>query len=381
MTTAGQTLNTGGPIPGTPFGFGAGQARPNAAADPGLVYRSNISDWQAFLCGQFGAALHPKCALIAIDASDLNYPSMAIGDLAGIQTIKRTVKNVGPGATYNVSVSAPSGISVEVSPTSLTLAPGESKSYTVKFTRTSAAFGAFVFGSLTWSDGTHNVRSPIAIRPVVLAAPASFIGSGASGSGNYSIKFGYSGAFSAQPHGLVPATKFVDTVEQDPDQTFDPNDPTGTNAHVVSIPAGTKLARFSLFDAFTDGEDDLDMYVYNPAGVLVGLSAGGTAEEEVNLNNPAAGNYTVYIHGWGTDGPDANYTLFTWAVTPASAGNFSVSAPSSATLGATATVTLNWSGLGADNKYLGTVTYHNVASPANYDDGRIGTTVVRIDVP
>ena len=47
----------------------------------------------------------------------------------------------------------------------------------------------------------------------------------------------------------------------------------------MTIPAGTRLARFSLFDDFTDGADDLDLYVHNSAGTLVGASGGGTSAE------------------------------------------------------------------------------------------------------
>ena len=36
------------------------------------------------------------------------------------------------------------------------------------------------------------------------------------------MNFGYTGAYTAAPHGLVPATVTSDNVLQDPDQTFDP---------------------------------------------------------------------------------------------------------------------------------------------------------------
>ena len=52
---------------------------------------------------------------------------------------------------------------------------------------------------------------------------------------------------------------------------------------MVAIPAGTTYARFSLFDDFTDGNDDLDMCVFNSANALVGASGGGTSAEKVNL--------------------------------------------------------------------------------------------------
>ena len=72
-----------------------------------------------------------------------------------------------------------------------------------------------------------------------------------------------------------------------------------------------------LFDDFTDGNDDLDLYVFGPltAGFPnVGGSGSATSEEEVNLEGPTPGFYIVVVHGFETDGPDANYTLFSWLV-------------------------------------------------------------------
>ena len=131
----------------------------------------------------------------------------------------------------------------------------------------------------------------------------------------------------------------------------------GFTLHTVNVPAGTAYARFSLFDAFADGEDDLDMYVYGPSGALVGTSGSGTSAEQVNLTGPAAGAYKVYVHGWQTDGSDANYTLFSWNVPSASSGNLTVTAPATATLGASANVTVAWAGLDPAKKYLGRITY------------------------
>jgi hypothetical protein len=381
QTTATQTNNRGNPIDGGPQAYGAGHVVPNSAATPGLVYNAGALDYVFFLCGQ-GLLTDPRCPARAIDASDLNLATIAIGDLAGVQTVTRTVTNVGSRvATYNATASVP-GINVQVSPSTLTLRPGQSKSFTVTFSQVSAAFNQYSYGALVWTDGTHTVRSQLAIRPVRLAAPATVNGSGASGSASYNVKFGYAGPFSAQPHGLVPATVNSGSVEQDPDQTFDPNSSVGTISFTVSVPAGTEYARFETLTADTnDPATDIDLYVFGPTGALAGQSATGTSDEQVNLTKPAAGNYTVFIHGWGVPSSPTPVKLYSWAVTAANAGNMTVSAPSSATIGGTGNVTLSWNGLSTGTRYLGTVTYHNVAAPAGYDDGRIGTTLVSVNVP
>ena len=82
------------------FRQGAGHVRPNNAADPGLVYDSSFNDWLAFLCGTTTAVNPASCTALktagfSTDASDMNVASIAIGDLAGVQTVKRQVTNVG----------------------------------------------------------------------------------------------------------------------------------------------------------------------------------------------------------------------------------------------------------------------------------------------
>ena len=375
MTTSTSLLGTGSSV--SPFAQGAGHVAPNAAADPGLVYDSGFNDWLAFLCGT-GQLTASYCPSIRIDPSDLNLPSIAIGDLLVSQTVRRTVTNVGGSGTYTVDVVEPTGVDVEVTPAALTLGEGESASYTVKFTTlANATPNAYVFGSLTWSDGDHDVRSPLVVRPLAIAAPAEVSATGA-GPTSYEVRFGYSGPLAAVPHGLVPATTETKTVTDDPTNSFAQDGP-GVVKHTFTIPSGTRLARISLFDEFTDGNDDLDLWLANPAGTLVAVSATEASAEEINLTNPAPGTYTVYVHGFETDGPDAVYTLFTWAVTAADAGNLMVGAPATATIGATGTVTLSWNGLTPDTKYLGTVTYHAKTAPTSYTDAQIGATVVRID--
>ena len=114
------------------------------------------------------------------------------------------------------------------------------------------------------------------------------------------------------------------------------------------------------------------MCVFNAANALVGASGSGTSAEEVNLVNPAAGNYTVVVQGWQTDGPDAQFTLFKWLLGSTAAGNMTVTAPAAATTGGTGTITLDFTGLTAGTKYLGSVAYSGVAGLPN-------PTIVRVD--
>jgi hypothetical protein len=180
MTTASQVDNTGKPIQraganASPLDFGAGHVTPAPAFDPGLVYDSSPIDWFRYSCG---INVHMKvgpppgediCPIVGTtDPSDLNYPSIGIGNVAGQQTVTRTVTNVTKlSSTYVAKVQAPAGFTVTVNPPSIVVAAGRSVSYQVTIKRTTGALGTWAFGSLSWLDlRGHGVRSPIAVRPV-----------------------------------------------------------------------------------------------------------------------------------------------------------------------------------------------------------------------
>jgi subtilisin family serine protease len=367
MTTAYQTTKTGTPglVFGAPFDFGAGHADPNRALNPGLVFDSSFGDWLGFLCGtQLPTSFCTSAGVPVLDPSDLNVPSIAIGDLAGSQTVTRTVTNVSDQKlTFSVSSSGLAGITVAVSPSGFTLNPGQKQVVQVTFTQASAPLNAYRNGALTWtSDQGHTVRIPTVVRPVALAAPAAVSGTG--GPVSYGVKFGYTGPFTATPRGLVAPVIDAGTVAQDPDQTFDPADPTGTVAIPVVIPAGTTYARFALFDEDVAPGSDIDLYVYQGA-TLVGSSAGGTSAEQVNFSfaGPTAAPIalTVYVHGWGVPAGSTPFALHSWYIPAVAAGNMTVSAPASATLGASGTITLTPDPALPSGRWLGSVVYGGAA--------------------
>jgi subtilisin family serine protease len=385
MTSASDVLDGPNTNPLVIFRQGAGHIKPNGAADPGLVYDAGFLDWLAFLCGTTTAVNPASCTALAglgfsFDPSNYNGASIAIGDLAGNQTITRKVTNVGStAATYTATVAGMAGVTTVVTPTSLTLNPGQTKSYTVAFTRGTATLNAYVGGQLTWTDGTHIVRSPIVVKPVALAAPAEVSGDGSDLS--YDVKFGYAGPFTATARGLIPAATENATVADDPTDNFDTAHPTanqGIHTHDVVVPAGATYARFSLFDAFTGGGDDLDLYAYRVGAggalTLVGISGSGTSDEEIDLVNPTAATYRVFVHGFNVPGGSTPYTFFNWVLGTADAGNMTVSAPSTAAIGATGTIDLSFTGLTAATKYLGSVAYGGVSGMPN-------PTIVQIDTP
>lgn len=336
------------------FRQGAGHVKPNSAANPGLVFDSNINDWLGFLCGtQLPASYCMSSGIPVISPSNFNGASIAISALPGSMTVTRTVTNVGAKGTYTVSFSG-AGISASVSPATFTLNPGQKQILQITITRTDAPLNSYTGGQLTWTDGTHSVRIPVVARPVALAAPTQV-------SSGYNVTFGYTGEFTATARGLVPATTFTGTISTGQQLTY-----------TLTVPAGATYARFSLFDANTTPGSDLDLVVYGPTNAVVGSSGGGTSAEEVNLRNPAAGVYTVLVDGYATANPSSNFTLFTWVLDATAAGNMTVSAPASAVFGTTGAIDLTFSGLTAGNKYLGSVAYGGASGMPN-------PTIVRVD--
>jgi subtilisin family serine protease len=378
MTTGTDVLDAGTEATRI-FRQGAGHVKPNSATNPGLVYDSSFNDWLAFLCGTTSAVAPSSCTSLknagyATDASNMNVASIAIGDLAGTQVVTRKVRNVGSAAaTYTASVTGLTGITATVAPTSLSINPGATKTFTVAFERTTAALNTYVGGQLTWSDGAgHNVRSPIVIRPVPLSVPAEVSSDGSPAS--WQVKTGYAGTFAGTVRGLVAATQTPFTVAQDPDQTFDPAVATGTFSFMVAVPANS-LFRSGIYEAISPTGTDLDMFVYEGT-TRRGASADGDSNEQVTLRTGAsAATYIVYVHGYNTNGPSANATLFTWVVPNVDNGNAALSGVMTpSTIGGVQTHTATFSGLTPGTRYLGQVDYNDGAAV-------IGRTILSVRTP
>jgi subtilisin family serine protease len=391
MTTANPLDNAGNPIQrggvnATPFDMGSGEVNPAPAFDPGLVYNSGILDWLQYSCGvgvHLLTANGDVCNQVgSIQANQLNYPSIAAGALPGTQTITRTVTSVDSlPSNYKVSVTAPTGYKVTVSPAHFVIQPGQTVSYTVNITRTTAPLNAYEFGQLVWNDQQgHSVRSPISIQGVALAAPSAVSESGASGTDTLPLTAGYNGTLNTSVQGLAQASETDIPLVQDdsaPFSTAAPGTSPSTGEVDVSIPAGTPLARFATFSGDYPAGTDVDIYLYKKVGGVlsqVGQSSGGTATESITLDNPS-GDYVLFINVFAA--PTGNGGAVTtkpnvFVVPNSDAGNLTATPTSqSVTLGNPATVTLNWSSLAA-GRYLGIV---------NYSDGTnaIGSTLVSID--
>ncbi|PON76596.1 Peptidase S8, subtilisin-related [Parasponia andersonii] len=176
----------------SPLAMGTGQIDPNRALDPGLIYDATPLDYVNYLCSMN----FTKKKIMEITRSkeyscseplswDLNYPSFITYYQGETSTkivdrkFQRTVTNVGQGAaTYNVTVRAPEGSVVVVTPNRLVFGnKNEKKSYTATITNSirkkrrdmyDQNKRRVAFDELVWVEeyGKHTVRSPIVVSPV-----------------------------------------------------------------------------------------------------------------------------------------------------------------------------------------------------------------------
>ncbi|KAK4479773.1 hypothetical protein RD792_015308 [Penstemon davidsonii] len=162
------------------FAYGSGHIDPVKAADPGLVYETVQEDYIKMLCGWvddtstlkkiFG--VNVNCSEgFKINPKDLNYPSMTVNigpfesnrTIPFLVTLTRTVTNVGrANSAYKAKTSVSSDYSINVNPSILTFRELNEKK-TFEVTISGNVSGNIISAALEWSDGVHNVRSPIVI--------------------------------------------------------------------------------------------------------------------------------------------------------------------------------------------------------------------------
>lgn len=163
-----------------PFEIGAGHINPLKAMDPGLVYDMKTRDYILYLCNiGYTKAQIAKMVMDTSHGTDIscpkghytntniNYPSISVSNLNCTTTIKRTVRNVSKKkiAIYFGSIVNPNGVEVSVWPSVLIFSYfREEVSYYATLKPVKKSQGRYDFGEIVWSDGDHQVRSPLVVR-------------------------------------------------------------------------------------------------------------------------------------------------------------------------------------------------------------------------
>ena len=346
MTTTYPTVNSDGSNSDDVFAQGAGEVDPTRYFNPGLLYLNDMDDWMAY--SQAVGAI--DFGVTPVDPTELNLASISVGSLAGTETVTRTVTSTEAGTFTAGDVTIP-GIDTVVSPSSLKFdAAGESKSFTVTFTRTDAELGAFSTGYLTWANGKQTVRSALAVRPVALAVPDEITGSGSTSSVGFDMLGGTNAEVSLDLAGLTKGeTVSGSGVSKGAASSF-----------IIDVPEGSPFARFSLDAA--DDTADLDLTIVKVdefgQGNVVGESATGSADEQVDLQYPEGGTYLAEVDFYSGTG-DLKFDLTSFAIDPEHKDGSFTANPTTVTteVGKTAHPELSWSGLDDGATYLGRVSY------------------------
>ena len=337
------------------------------------MFDAGLNDWLASSAARrrrsMPASARRSQAPVPLDASDFNVASIAIGDLAGVQTVTRRSPTSSGMPRRTRPAHRADGLHVDLPPTSLTLAPGETQQLTITFTRTTATLNAYTGGQLTLYRRRHVVRSPVVVRPVALAAPVEVTGNG--GPISYDVTFGYTGSFSATPRGLVPAVLTPGTVSDDPtDGTCSLTRRTRVIHDVLSLP-GHVRALLAVRRGRHRRHRHRPVRVQRNRARRRERSAAPPPRRSTSLN-PAAGD----PHGRR---PRLGRRRLVPVRAPHlaarrhDAGNMTVDAPAAA-YRTDRHDRPEFSGLTAGTKYLGSVAYGGAAGMPN-------PTIVRVDTP
>ncbi|TDU91723.1 PA domain-containing protein [Kribbella voronezhensis] len=351
MTTTSDVKTASGAVDNDPFARGAGEVQPSRMLDPGLVYDSGDTDWLGYL---EGSGVNTGTGVPAIDPSDYNAPSIAVGQLVGTQTITRRVTAV-TGGLYRATVSVP-GMKAVVTPSILNLQAGQTRSFTVKLTQDTAASNETTSGWLTWQGAGTSVRSPIVVVPTSVLAPASVSGTGASGQVSFDVTAGKAGT-PIRSYGVVSAPLVPGAVPAGAADADLPNYP-------VTVTADTKAVQWNIKTVDPAGSIWMVLYkVVNGQMQLLSFEGDGSNQASATVAAPAPGVWGVLaITLSNPPGADTTqYTMQSNVVTASSGSALQVTPPVTPAAGKPFQVTAAWSGVRTDQRSIGFVEFPNRA--------------------
>ena len=302
-------------------------------------------------------------------------PSIAIGDLAGTQTVKRRVTNVGSSAaTYTRERHGHGWVHVTVTPSHAHAGPGPDRAFDVTFTRTTAPLNAYTRRSahLDRRRRAHGAHPDGRAAGRACGARAGR-GHGRSDLLQRQVRLRRAPS-PRRLAGSCAAVTTTGTVADDPTERRLQPDARRTRIEhrSPSRPARpTRASRCSTTRRRRD--DDLDLCVFDAARRWSAAAAAGDVDRGRSTSSTRRPAPTPWSsRGFATDGPDANFTLFTLAAGQHGGGQHDRHRACGGGHGRTGTIDLSFSGLTAGTKYLGSVAYAGAPGLPN-------PTIVRVD--
>ncbi|SCF12715.1 Peptidase inhibitor I9 [Micromonospora chokoriensis] len=296
-TTATDTVGTSDPLE-----QGSGFINLAKATDPGLVIQPTAAELVTF-----SETAQP-------DGKELNLPAVSLREYDGTRpvTVTRTLTNVGKAKeTYRSSVSGLPGMKVTVSPASVTLEPGTSKTVTITVRRGSAPWDRYVTGSITWQGKAHSARIPVAARPWGIS-PRPYADDGEEfgrmTNGAFgSLQPGFTGPLVGRSTGYTPMQR---TSYSMPAGVYGGVfDPTATGVKTVDFTVPANTAGIVVETTTDDPNTNLDLYLYKGDKLVYSSDRYWTSAEQAYKFLPEPGRYTAYVFAQYPGGPVVDFAL------------------------------------------------------------------------
>ena len=320
------------------FAMGSGRVDLTAAAQAGLVLHETEENFMAANPADGG------------DMSTLNIASMGEGDCIVTCSWTRTVRNVlDTEMSWTAMSMGDEGVTVDVSPTNFTLAPGASQDIAITATLNDVAEGDWGFGKVVLTPGSEDVPAtamPVAAKSSFGELPTAVNVTTARNAGSQLVPDVESIAITdltIDVHGLVRGDMTAERLISDPDNDSaygEPYDPAtnGTFFVTVDVPADTERFVAQIVESESA---DIDLFVGTgdtpEENNEVCRSTTGTSAEICIIEDPAPGTYFVLVQNWnqgnGGELPGELTKLVTAVVPNADLGNITVEGPSSADSG------------------------------------------------
>jgi subtilisin family serine protease len=336
MMTAKTSVTEGGK-PAGPFARGAGRADLTKAALAGLVMNETNANYVAADPSTGG------------DPSTLNVPSLASTGCLATCSWTRTVTNaLASTARWSVSTTKPKGMTLTVSPSSFTLAPGQSQTLTITADASKLGVGQWVAAEVRLAAGssTPALHWPVEVL-VGQTTTAKIVTNGTQGSQTIQVSSPVAiKSFQSRVWGLTKGTVEHLQMAQDSAPLL-PYDSADTSVTLVDVPAGSKVLAAAIAQATSS---DVDLYVGRDANgdgkpsldEEVCKSATDAVLESCSVSNPAAGTYWVMVQNWLT-GQGLDDIDLTVAVVPGTDnGNLRATAQRSTAANTPFDLTLAW---------------------------------------